>query len=170
MTTRRSAVLLSVKPRFAEAILAGSKTVELRRRGIGTHPEAAVVLYATAPTMAVVGTARVGEVISLSPREAWRTYKHALGINRDEFNAYLAGAASAVLLRLTRPQTLDQPITLQELRSAVSAFHPPQSYRYVSPRDPEPLRQLVATPSDHWARSATTADSAQQVPLLAQNL
>ena len=49
-------VVLSLKPRFAEAILSGVKTVELRR----TVPKIVVptraLLYATTPVRALLGT------------------------------------------------------------------------------------------------------------------
>lgn len=146
MSPHRSAVLLSVKPRFADAITSGTKTVELRRRGLDARPGATVVLYASAPTMAIVGTAQLCEVLSLPHPEAWRRFQDALGVSRKEFDAYLDGSATAVLLRLTCPQRLDRPITLQQLRSAAGSFWPPQSYRYVSAGDPAPLRRLATTP------------------------
>jgi predicted transcriptional regulator len=50
-------LLLSLRPRFADAILAGAKTVELRRRPINARPGTAILLYASRPMMAIVGTA-----------------------------------------------------------------------------------------------------------------
>jgi predicted transcriptional regulator len=39
MTGHRS-MLLSLRPRFADAILSGTKTVELRRQSVNAQPEA----------------------------------------------------------------------------------------------------------------------------------
>ena len=51
-------IVLSLKPRFAEAILTGDKTVELHR----TEPKIVVptraLLYATTPVRALLGTCK----------------------------------------------------------------------------------------------------------------
>ena len=56
MTYRRT-LLLSLRPRFAQAILSGAKTVEVRRRPVNAPPQTPIILYASSPTMAIVGTA-----------------------------------------------------------------------------------------------------------------
>jgi hypothetical protein len=48
------------------------------------------------------------------------------------------------VLILRNPQRLNEPISLEELRSDVGRFQPPQSYRYIAPGDPAPLRELVS--------------------------
>jgi predicted transcriptional regulator len=144
MTNAKSAVLLSVKPRFADAILSGNKTAEVRRRSFDARPGAAVVLYASTPTKAIVGTARLSHAVSMPPAEAWQCYGETTGITREEFDAYLLGVSTAVLLLLRNPQRLNEPISLEELRSDVGRFQPPQSYRYIAPGDPAPLRELVS--------------------------
>jgi predicted transcriptional regulator len=82
-------LLLSLRPRFAEAILSGAKTVELRRRPVKAVSGTVVVLYASAPTMAVVGTAVLVDVVALSPHTAWRRYRHTLALSWAEFTEYL---------------------------------------------------------------------------------
>lgn len=65
-------MLLSVHPRFATAILAGTKTVEVRRQRVAAPSGIPVLLYATAPTMAIVGMARIASVQVASPaRFGW---------------------------------------------------------------------------------------------------
>lgn len=142
MTTPRT-LLLSLRPRFANAILSGTKTVELRRRPINAQPDTPIILYASSPTMAIVGTARLREIQTLKPETAWRQHHLALGLERSEFDDYLQGAEHAYLLLLHRVCTLDQPLPLRELRQE-GRFQPPQSFRYVADADPSPLRTLVA--------------------------
>ncbi|MFJ9612884.1 ASCH domain-containing protein [Streptomyces noursei] len=67
-------MLLSLYPRFATAILAGAKKVEVRRQRVAAPPGTTVVLYATAPTMALVGLARIVAISIGSPQEVWRTH------------------------------------------------------------------------------------------------
>jgi predicted transcriptional regulator len=133
------AMLLSVHPRFATAILAGSKTVEVRRQRVAAPPGTPVLLYATAPTMALVGMARIASVHVASPREVWSVHCAQTGITRREYDAYMSGAAQASGLTLEDPVTFDEPVPLSALR-ARGAFHPPQSYRYMKSDD---LRQVA---------------------------
>lgn len=143
MTDALPALLLSVRPRFAEAILSGQKTVEVRRRRVGAREGAQVVLYASSPVMAVVGTARVERVETIPLEQAWNTYSGSMGITRAEFDEYLDGSQIACLLVLSEPSALDDPVSLGDLRRS-QTFQPPQSYRYVAPSDPMPIRELVA--------------------------
>lgn len=138
-----AALLLSIRPEHAEAILDGRKTVELRRRRVSAAPGTTVVLYATRPAAAVVGTVLVRESITCSPQDAWTDHAGAIGIDRVAFDAYMAGAASACLLVLEGASRIE-PVTLDALRSA-APFRPPQSYRYVSPGDPAVIRELGAS-------------------------
>ena len=134
-------LLLSIRPRFADAILSGTKTVELRRRPIKASPGTLVILYASTPTMAVVGTARLRKTVVCGPDTAWRSYRSSLGLARHEFDAYLEGNRACLLL-LEDVSSLEDPISLQDLREDCD-FWPPQSYRYVSALDPASVRSLI---------------------------
>lgn len=134
-------MLLSVHPRFARAILHGHKTVELRRHRVGASPGAVVVLYATSPVMAVLGTAHLAGVETTTPQAIWQRHGTHTGLTEREFLDYLNGCKIASALTLRRPTTLPAPMHLKTLR-ATSSFQPPQSYRYVGHDDPLLLRQL----------------------------
>jgi predicted transcriptional regulator len=136
-------LLVSIQPRFADAILDGRKTVELRRTRVAAPEGSLLVLYATAPTMAVVGLATLHNRDTDLPNTIWRRYRHHMALRRDEFDAYLAGAHHATALTLRAPQRLAPIYSLAALRNE-APFNPPQSYRYIAPADPHSLRQLVA--------------------------
>jgi predicted transcriptional regulator len=140
---RHRPLLMSVQPRFAEAILDGSKTVELRRTRVSAPEGSLLILYATAPTMAVVGLAVLHQRDTNLPDTIWRRYRPHMALRRDEFDAYLAGAYQATALTLRAPRRLSQTYPLAALRDE-APFTPPQSYRYIAPADPHTLRQLVA--------------------------
>ncbi|MGX1755335.1 hypothetical protein ACWIG5_00155 [Streptomyces lydicus] len=107
-------------------------------------PGTTVVLYATAPTMALVGLARIAAVKVGSPRDVWRAHRSQTGISRREFDEYMSGATQASGLTLEEPQPFEEPVPLSALRAA-GTFHPPQSYRYLKG---EALRQVAeASPS-----------------------
>lgn len=141
MTTPRT-LLLSLRPRFANAILAGTKTIEIRRRPVNAASGTPVILYASSPLRAVVGTARLASVDTHDPDTAWHRYRRTFGLSRDEYDAYLDGVTSVYLLRLQRVNRLNEPLPLQDLRQD-APFQPPQSFRYIAPSDPTPLKDLV---------------------------
>ena len=55
---------LSLKPRFAEAILAGTKTVELRRTTPKIEVPTRALLYTSTPVRALLGTCIITSVTS----------------------------------------------------------------------------------------------------------
>ncbi|MBF6426075.1 ASCH domain-containing protein [Nocardia cyriacigeorgica] len=139
-------LLLSLRPRFAQAILDGTKTVELRRTRVSAVPGTLLVLYASSPVMAVVGVATLTDRDTASPATIWRRYRNSVGVSRAEFSDYFTGAEHATALSIGTPRALPEPLTLNWLRTYAS-FQPPQSYRYIAPTDPTPLADLAAT----WA-------------------
>ncbi|NIY68316.1 ASCH domain-containing protein [Streptomyces malaysiensis] len=138
------AMLLSVHPRFATAILAGSKTVEVRRQRVAAPPGTSVLLYATAPTMALVGMARIAAVHVASPREIWADHGARTGITRREYDTYMSGATQASGITLEGPVVFDEPVPLKALRAG-GIFHPPQSYRYLTSEDLRQMSTAVAS-------------------------
>ncbi|MEY2247257.1 ASCH domain-containing protein [Streptomyces sp. BF23-18] len=133
-------MLLSLHPRFATAILSGAKTVELRRQRVAVAPGTPVVIYATSPVMALLGTARITAVDTATPAQVWNRHRKACGITRAEYRAYMDGASQASALLLDSPRPLAQAVPLSHLRRT-GTFHPPQSYRYL---DTDALQHLVA--------------------------
>jgi len=131
MDDNERALLLSVHPQFAESILDGSKTAEIRRQRPDVHPGTLVIIYATKPVGAIVGTARISGLSQGSPAEIWERHKAHARITREDFDSYLEGAATAYALLLESVQRLVPLLTLEQMRAAAS-FHPPQSYRYVT--------------------------------------
>ncbi|MFF3689993.1 ASCH domain-containing protein [Streptomyces sp. NPDC002187] len=141
MNELERAMLLSVHPRFANSILDGTKTVEVRRQRVAVPVGTPVMLYATAPTMALVGTARVSAVHIAPPADVWSAHHSATAISREEFDDYMSGASQASAITLEAPTRITDPVPLSALR-ATADFHPPQSYRYLAGDD---LRHMTET-------------------------
>lgn len=135
-------VLLSVKPRYADAILQGAKTIEVRRRPINAKSDSTILIYSSSPVKSVVGKAQLRRVIVADVELAWKKYSRQLGLTKTEFETYLEGCAAAYLLVLDDVCQLSEPIGLQTLRE-FGPFHPPQSYRYVNENDPDHLKQIA---------------------------
>ena len=133
MAPEERALLLSLRPRFAELVLAGAKTVELRRVRPTVPPGAVTLLYASAPTCALLGVAAVVAVHVAVHERIWRRHGRHTGITRIEYDAYFEGTSDAVAITLTAVRRLPQPVPLPELRRGREWFHPPQSFRYLDP-------------------------------------
>src|ERR1035437_3506082 len=82
------ALLISIRPRFAEMIFAGSKTVELRRVCPRISSGDLALVYVSSPTKELQGAFEVGKVISATPSVLWRKIGKKSGITRAEFFAY----------------------------------------------------------------------------------
>jgi predicted transcriptional regulator len=135
-------LLLSLRPRFASAILDGTKTAEVRRRPINAALGTPIILYASSPVRAVVGTARLARVRILSPEVAWQEHGAGLALSRVEFHDYLVGSPAAHILILKQVNVLNEPLYLTDLREN-APFNPPQSFRYITASDPVSLHDIV---------------------------
>jgi predicted transcriptional regulator len=124
-------VLLSLRPRFAGALLDGTKTVEIRRRPVRFHVGALCLLYASSPARALTGALLVAGVDCGTPGELWRRHGPRTSLTRKEYDDYLHGRSTACALVVTSPIAFRVPVPLAELRRRLKAFLPPQSYRFV---------------------------------------
>ena len=139
----RKAALFSIRPRYVEDILSGSKTVELRRRQPKLSKGDLCLLYASSPVCAVEGFCRVEGILADTPERLWPLVRHSSGVTRTEFLDYFRGATEAVAISLTQVQSLECPIPLQEMREVDPGFRPPQSYRYATSICENLLRLLL---------------------------
>jgi predicted transcriptional regulator len=123
-------LLMSLRPQFAERVLDGTKSVELRR----TRPIARVgqdiLIYASSPTMALVGSAIVQRVDTAGSDVIWSRVQDAAAISKADYDGYFAGAKTASAIWLTGASSFD-PIPLRRLREQWPWFRPPQSYCFV---------------------------------------
>ncbi len=137
-------VVLSLRPRFAEAILAGVKTVELRR----TVPKIVIptraLLYAASPVRALLGTCVITSVRSADLAALWHEYGSRSELSFHEFQQYFEGVAKGTALTLSEPQALSRPIPLQDLRAKPRIFRPPQSFAYVDTKTGNQLIRMAA--------------------------
>lgn len=123
------AVLLSVKPRFAEQILAGTKTVEFRRSW-AAEPVGLAVIYSSSPVQCLVGIVEIEGAVMASPMSVWTKCRaRGPGIERKELMEYFAGKDQAYGILLGQLFPLEKPI---RPKSIFKGFRPPQSFRYLT--------------------------------------
>lgn len=127
-------VVLSLKPRFAEAILEGVKTVELRRTEPKIETPTLALLYAASPVRSLIGTCIVTSVWSADLGDLWCKHEREVGLPYHEFQQYFKGVDKGTALTLTNPQAFSRQVHLQDLRARQEGFRPPQSFAYVDTR------------------------------------
>jgi predicted transcriptional regulator len=128
-------VLLSVKPAYAELLVAGTKTIELRRR----FPEdiargTTMLIYASSPVQAVIGECVIASVDKLPLKELWAKSSRDAMIPWSDFRAYFSGKDHGYAITVQSAKKYRLAIPLAALsRSAgyESPASPPQSYCYV---------------------------------------
>ncbi|MBX4959525.1 ASCH domain-containing protein [Rhizobium lentis] len=133
--------IISIRPTFAEAILSGRKTVELRRRIPPVEVGGRLWIYATRPVAAVVGFAIIDTIFRGTPQAVWETYSDRIAINRGDFDRYFEGAREAIGIRLSTIQRI-QPIGIERLRIWKEGFHPPQVLSRITASEAKRLLQM----------------------------
>lgn len=120
--------VLSIRPTYVQRILAGQKTIELRRR-FPNALDRVVLIYSTSPVQAIVATARLRAVQPLRLSQLWRIYGHDAAVTKAEFDAYFTGADEGCALILDDVMPFRNPMHLTDLVEKFE-FSPPQSYCY----------------------------------------
>ena len=100
-------LILSLKPRFAEAILSGDKTVELRRVEPKITVPIRALVYATTPLRAMLGTCVVTAVVSDHLATLWEIYGSRTGLQHIEFLRYFTGVEVGAALTLHAAKRFD---------------------------------------------------------------
>lgn len=132
-TSLSKALLLSIRPCYTDLILAGVKTIELRKRQPRVPAGTLVVMYASYPTCAIVGAFVLRGIIHHAPAELWIEHGPQLGVSKDVFERYYANHDQAFGLLVGDVMPLEHNVGLATLRKQWGGFQPPQSYRYLHP-------------------------------------
>ena len=132
-------LLLSIHSSFADKIFCGLKTMELRRVRPRVSEGSIVLVYVTAPRMALVGAFEVSDVVESTPDEIWRGFNSQSCIAKNDFDAYFAGTSRGYGIEISNAWTFEQAIPLSAMKSRIPGFSPPQGYRYLSFEELEKL-------------------------------
>jgi len=124
-----SRLLMSIKPEYAHKIIAGQKTIELRRRFSDKWIGDRVILYASKPAGQLVGEATISNVISGTPDELWENFGQMMGCSREEFDKYTDSRDKVFAIFLDDIRPFVEPIPISQLSRLVNEdLKPPQSY------------------------------------------
>jgi len=121
-------VILSIKPKYVQAILAGKKRVEFRKTMFKKQVKK-VYIYSSAPEKKIVGYFIVSNIVEASPSELWQKFKKVGGIEKDSFFEYYKDKERGYSLCIGSVNQFDEYI---DPYSFIKGFTPPQSYCYCS--------------------------------------
>ena len=119
---------MSIKPKYANAIIDGSKLYEYRKRLPKNTDIQKVYLYASKPTKAIIAYFTIGSIISDNPQKVWELTSKDGGITKKQFNDYFKGRSVSHAIEIDEVVELDIPINPKEV---IKDFTAPQNYCYV---------------------------------------
>jgi predicted transcriptional regulator len=121
-------VLLSVKPKYAELIMKGSKKYEFRKVVFNNKYIEYVYIYSSSPVKKIVGIFRIGTIIEDRPLSLWDQLKGYSGMEVDEFFDYFENRKIGFAIEIKDVKRFEDPLDPKDL---IPRFVPPQSFCYI---------------------------------------
>ena len=119
--------ILSIKPVYANQILAGTKKVEFRKRRFKEDVRR-VYIYSSMPVKQIVGYFTFSTIDEDTPANLWNKYKEVGGIAQDDFFGYYANNVSGCALVIKSVTSFKKGKSPNDF---INDFVPPQSYVYL---------------------------------------
>jgi predicted transcriptional regulator len=127
-------LFLPIHPDMAIAILQGRKKWELRTKKPAIDSGDVVVLYATAPFQAVVGSFIAGKILSGAPRAVWATVSGEVTSTRRRYLESFGAALVVHAIQVRSPRRID-PYT--------PGFRVGQGWRYLDGGENSKHRSVI---------------------------
>ncbi len=121
-------VLLSIKPRFVEEILNGTKRYEFRKtvfKSSGSLEK--IYIYSSAPVKRIVASFMVDTIIEDHPKELWQKLRDFSGVTETDFFNYFGFRDRGYAIKIKDLQIFAKPLNPKDIRKD---FLPPQSFCY----------------------------------------
>ena len=119
----RTAVVVPMRNGFAQLATTGH-VYWVPRRQVPAKRHDVILIYATRPTSAIVGEARIKEVVTMYLDDLWRHTGDGSQLKESEFYAYFKGLEEGRALKLEAPYAYQHPVPLSTLGK------PRKSFRY----------------------------------------
>lgn len=123
-----SEALISIKPKYVSRILAGEKTVEVRRRKVNLDAGTRLWIYSTMPEGSISAVSVVKSVEVSCSKDIWEKYSAQTGITYEEFCDYVGDAKEVSAICLEGVEKISPAPTLDSLREKMGKFNPPQFF------------------------------------------
>ena len=121
-------VLLSIKPKFVDAIIRGNKKYEFRKSIFKDKNINKVYMYSTSPIKKVLGSFTVGEIKEGNPFTLWSEFNEFSGVDANEFFLYFKNREKGFAIEIRNVEQFIEPI---DPRNVIPGFTPPQSFHYI---------------------------------------
>ena len=122
-------VLLSIKPKYVEAIINGQKTYAFRKVIFKKNQVNIVYIYSTSPIKKIVGAFRIGDIIEDRPEDLWKRLNGVSGMDKQDFFNYFENTERGFAIEIKNVEKFEDPLDPTE---AIPNFVPPQSFRYIN--------------------------------------
>ena len=119
-------VLLSIKPKYANAILAGEKQVEFRKKTFKKEVER-VYIYSSAPEQKIIGYFIIDNIDAAPPEELWKKYNAVGSISKEDFFDYFFEKEIGYSIKIKNFKKFSKSKNPKDI---FENFVPPQSYMY----------------------------------------
>jgi predicted transcriptional regulator len=130
--TIRNDILISIQPEYADQIMDGCKTVELRRRfAESVGQDARLFIYSSNPVGAIIGCAKIDKVVRLPIKQIWKKFHKQACIEKGEFEKYFDGVEFGFVVSLGDVTPLTELLIREDILDRWG-IRPPQSYMYLS--------------------------------------
>lgn len=120
-------ILLSIRPRYVNAIISGEKRFEFRKSIFRSPDITKIYIYASAPVKKIVGYFNLGDILHGNPHEIWERCSDLGGISKEEFFKYYEGKENAFSLCIDKLNIFEHAICPY---TTFENFTPPQSFMY----------------------------------------
>jgi predicted transcriptional regulator len=121
-------IILSIKPKYVEAIKNGTKRYEYRKKIFKRKDINKILVYSSSPVCRIVGEFSIENIISDTPENIWNKTKCYSGIDYINYKKYFSGLDSAFAIKISNLIIYDKAVKLSDVYPDII---PPQSYRYV---------------------------------------
>lgn len=120
-------ILLSIKPKYVEEILAGRKLVEYRKRIPHDDNVKQVLIYASYPVKRIVAEFFLDGYLVGTPKDLWDKTSAIGGISEETFVNYFNGKYTAYAYQINNITVFEEPRSLSDYRLTKA----PQDFCYV---------------------------------------
>ena len=108
-------LLLPIKPKYVDAIIAGTKRVEYRTRIRKDSEVTTALIYRSGDLKKIVAEFTIGGIIEGSPKQVWEQTKELGGIEEKDYFQYFANRNIAYAYQICNLVIYPEPIPLVNL-------------------------------------------------------
>lgn len=120
------AILMSIRPEYADKIFLGIKRFEFRKR-IPKQPFKRVYVYSSSPVKKIIGYFDVDFVLHGEPNDLWNETCKCAGIDSSAYKQYFSDSVIGYAIHVSATKLFDMPV---DPYLEFHDFKAPQSFMY----------------------------------------